>query len=660
MNLERLRLRDFGTYAGEQVVELGLEPDRPVVLVGGTNGAGKTTLLEAMLLCLHGRRALWDAISLRAYHEYVDSRLHRPPSDDGEPPAKSAEVELTFTQSEAGTESQFVVRRAWRRSAAGAITEHLTIHRDGLLLEDHTGDMAQSFLDGILPPALAGLFFFDGEKIQNLADDDTGRELRDAVRRLLGLDLLERLRQDLVRYASKVPGGGRGDAPQRRLAQAREAFDEAVVALDACLSREQELQASKQEIETALARLRARFEAEGGAIAEARTRLERRQQQARQRADRADQSLRELIVGLLPMALCPELTQAVIARLEHEDRLEQDEMVRRRVLERAEQLAARLGHDPQDEATTAAVLEVLAGPEADHRRVHDLSPMERLRVMDNMRVAREQVPGAAAELARALRRSRTQVAALQDALDRAPDPSDVAPLVEAMQEVGRSLGAVEQELREVERERSSLQHAHDNAEREVVRARDEVLMVADASDRSAAALRTVGALEEFEAATATAKLQAVEEHTARFFNRLSRKRELLSGVSIDPDTFALRLRRWDGGLLPKERLSAGERQLLAIALLWALRTVSGRPLPVVIDTPLARLDVEHRHRLLSDYLPNASHQVIVLATDSEVDGAAAAELESSVSHRYRLVHDVQTFSTRVEAGWFEERLARAR
>jgi DNA sulfur modification protein DndD len=125
-------------------------------------------------------------------------------------------------------------------------------------------------------------------------------------------------------------------------------------------------------------------------------------------------------------------------------------------------------------------------------------------------------------------------------------------------------------------------------------------------------------------------------------------------VHIDPEAFKVELRRWDGADLPRERLSAGEKQLLAISLLWALAKVSDRPLPVVIDTPLARLDRHHRDRQLTEYFPSVSHQVIVLSTDTEVDAEAAAELEPFISRAYELVHDVDECRTSVRDGYFAD------
>ena len=116
-------------------------------------------------------------------------------------------------------------------------------------------------------------------------------------------------------------------------------------------------------------------------------------------------------------------------------------------------------------------------------------------------------------------------------------------------------------------------------------------------------------------------------------------------IRVDLATFAFTLYR-AGHAFSRAQLSAGENQLLAIATLWALRELSGRATPVIIDTPLSRLDSQHRQTMLHDFLPRASHQVIVLATDAEIDAAAQKRLAPAIARIYRMEYDPATGATR--------------
>ena len=79
-------------------------------------------------------------------------------------------------------------------------------------------------------------------------------------------------------------------------------------------------------------------------------------------------------------------------------------------------------------------------------------------------------------------------------------------------------------------------------------------------------------------------------------------------VAISSKDFSVVLFDREDRPLPKDSLSAGEKQIYAIAMLWSLARTSGRPLPVIIDTPLGRLDSDHRRLLVERYFPHASHQ----------------------------------------------------
>ncbi len=126
----------------------------------------------------------------------------------------------------------------------------------------------------------------------------------------------------------------------------------------------------------------------------------------------------------------------------------------------------------------------------------------------------------------------------------------------------------------------------------------------------------------------------------------------LSELRIDPSNFSVELRNGDGRPISSDRLSAGERQLLAVSLLWGLGRASGRPLPVVTDTPLGRLDASHRVNLVERYFPHASHQMLILSTDEEIDRDYYQRLRPWISRSYRLEFDEQAGGTQVRTGYF--------
>jgi DNA sulfur modification protein DndD len=127
---------------------------------------------------------------------------------------------------------------------------------------------------------------------------------------------------------------------------------------------------------------------------------------------------------------------------------------------------------------------------------------------------------------------------------------------------------------------------------------------------------------------------------------------LVERVGIDPATFGITLYDHAGQALAKQRLSEGEKQIFAIAVLWGLARASARPLPAVIDTPMARLDTTHRRHLVERYFPDASHQVLISSTDTEVDRTYYQALQPAIARAYHLNYDDQTGATVGEEGCF--------
>ena len=93
---------------------------------------------------------------------------------------------------------------------------------------------------------------------------------------------------------------------------------------------------------------------------------------------------------------------------------------------------------------------------------------------------------------------------------------------------------------------------------------------------------------------------------------------------------------------------------MVISILWALAICSKKKLPVIIDTPLSRLDSAHRTSLITTYFPNASDQTIILSTDSEIDQKYYELMKGNVGDEFTLEYDDKSKCTHIQRGYFQE------
>ena len=148
------------------------------------------------------------------------------------------------------------------------------------------------------------------------------------------------------------------------------------------------------------------------------------------------------------------------------------------------------------------------------------------------------------------------------------------------------------------------------------------------------------------------KVDRLSKKMSECFKRLITKEGLIENICIDSKTLKFSYYDNQGLEVDKMILSAGEKQLLVIAMLWALGICANTEFPLIIDTPLARLDSNHRASLINNYFPYASEQVIILSTDQEIGVSDYALLKPNIGKEYILQYHENTMSSTVEEGYF--------
>jgi DNA sulfur modification protein DndD len=638
---------------------------RPVVLVGGHNGAGKTTILEAIRLCLYGRLALGSRVTDSEYERHLRERIHR--TKGALIHASGAAITLEIEHSRAGERSVYTVTRSWNTRGA-TIQEQLSILRNGSPLENLDSQFWSDFVRSLVPPGLSQLFFFDGEKIQKLAEDDSEYEaLGESIKALLGLDLVERLSADLDVYVSRkqrelIVNSG---ASQRlkELDQDAQRLQEEIKKLH---EEEAHHRTQAEHFASQVTKAEHRLAQGGEGLASKRGELREGAAILKTALVQVEDELRTLFEGALPFAACPTLSAQVSQQLAKEAALERFEAssaetaeALRRAAERLTKgsVAQRLALDAQGKKEVTRALTALATElgelPADLRgttRLHQVSSNDRDTILGVLKEA-SNLPSRVSELTVQLLRVEKELGDTQVKLNMVPDSNELTPLVKELARSQEKLARHEADLKFVAESLQEKQKALTQVARERARLEAAESSSGESGGRLALVGRVRTTLDRYLAELTQAKVTELEKVATECFQRLCRKAGLVSAIRISVPDFRTTLLDAVGRELPKKDLSAGEKQIYAISLLWGLAKVSGRPLPMIVDTPLGRLDSHHRSHLVSRYFSVAAHQVVILSTDTEIDEALFAELKPAVSHSIRLVNHAEGW-TEVEEGYF--------
>ena len=203
MILQSIELDNYGVFRGKHVFNLTPDPheNRPIILFGGLNGSGKTTLFEGIKLCLYGRKNFKDFRTKKAYHSYLKRKIKPLNPQHGRKYTGAIELNIEFNNF--GVKDTYSVRRNWKVDG-DEVEEQFRVLKNGHILGPIEQEYSQVFIANLIPMGISNRFFFDGEKIQELAEDtpDNGF-LKEALDSILGLDIIKTLAKDLRIYALK-------------------------------------------------------------------------------------------------------------------------------------------------------------------------------------------------------------------------------------------------------------------------------------------------------------------------------------------------------------------------------------------------------------------------------------------------------------------------
>ncbi|PSB41682.1 DNA sulfur modification protein DndD [filamentous cyanobacterium Phorm 6] len=663
MQFLELVLKNFGPYAGTQTINLRPEKDGnpcPVILFGGMNGGGKTTLMDAIRLALYGGRAQCSTRGNLSYSDFLNQSINR-----HTPALEDTRVELIFEQVQDDKLTQFKIVRYWKKLD---IKDSLSILIYSEVVNDWWSDKAitntwDEYIETLLPVGISNLFLFDGEQVKELAELETPPEfVVGAIKSLLGLELAERLAVDLEILAGRKRKEIAGKTDLAALEKIEQTFQEITDKKELAIEKRGSLKNEFDKAETNQKQASEKFIYQGGKIAADRSQLDRQLNDYRNQAEKTRHAMMELASNTLPLALISPLLIAAKTQAETEASQQQAKIAQSVIKQRSDRLLNYIAEISLNTQQLDKIqdfirqedqeLEQQAGTDAPPWMNANNNNIQQLENLLGYQIPAQQ--NQATEQIAEVKNIESEIDFTDRQLAAAASPEAYEKLELEVRNAQKAVAIAAAALESADRHIAELDKESAQTQKELESYSSEYITIRNSQHVISSIAKAQATLKLFKEKLTLKKLNKLEIEITDCFRYLLHKTDLVHRVAIDTDTFSLSIYDPEGKLVPKHRLSAGEKQLLAIAFLWGLARVSGRQLPVAIDTPLGRLDSSHRNNLVERYFPSASHQVILLSTDTEIRKVEYDKLQEleAIARSYLLNYDSAKRQTTVEPGYF--------
>lgn len=654
MILDKLSLHNFAIYKGEQEFDLNpVSKTKPIILIGAMNGSGKTTFLQSIDFLLYGKNSNTFKSQNLSYEGYLEKNIHKDHKDEG------ASISLNFRKQTRGKEENFKVVRMWKKNGE-KIKENLFVYVNDNLDDLITKDW-DNFIEQILPAKVAQLFFFDGEKIEQLADLDQSKEvLRKAIDSLLGLEIVTRLNLDLEEFAKKSAVLSKDDKDLKTINELENQVNLINQDIKKLEEKKIKLEDDSTKIKFEISSLDQELERSGLSFFEKKKQIEL----ALENKNKENEELKNQLINIAseegPLLIVRKEIKEIEEKLLNNINQNKKDLASEEKNNLIKDIKLFVEKDCNDHNFREKLFNFLLSRQTKTFSLNeDFSKINGLNFENLKDIQNKILPDLDKKInfnLNQLKENIIDIERLEIEFKKIPAEDKIKPIINKQEslkiEVIQILGAIKQINEQIEQKNSEKRPKEFQLKKLYQIQSDKKTELLDSERFVVFSEKTQIIMDEFKKRVLEHHILKLENFIKECFNFLIRKKEFLEKVKIDINNFELLLFDKKNRNIETSTLSAGERQLLAVAILWALAKASNKLSPTIIDTPLGRLDSKHRLNLVEKYFPNASHQVILLSTDEEINKNYLNIMKDSVSKSYLINFDPKLNGTVVEKGYF--------
>ncbi|MGG0338153.1 DNA sulfur modification protein DndD [Priestia aryabhattai] len=666
MLLKKLIFDNYKTYYGYQEIDLYIpkevreEKGQNIILLGGLNGAGKTTILKAILYVLFGKRGISESEYKRLFSNVINNSFF----DEG---GRQCSVSLIL-ETDSGEEWTLKVKWYFDQSKRMSHEEReLDVKKKGSSLAKHARidniEVFNRFIDRIIPYHAAPFFIFDGEEIKDIILRQNSNEMKEAIHKITGMEAYKQLLLDLRTLKSSLENKLAKSVSQVKLNNIQREAEEVEGTITILESKRKKFLLEIEKYKQLISQANQERNEKIAQNSKSREVIVKNQSRVATQLEGSTKELNEFLQENTVNIILREKILKLKKQLKLENEINHKKVLQNASLSPYRRFIDQLLSKSITPALTDHQLEQIKkiGEEvwikendikhsvpSDFQELHDISNndyhyLTTLTVKDKSQVA---------NLINKVEKLQQELNKLEFDIRNAPEAVNIEEENKKIDVLVKRSGELESKFRTLNKRLSNSLEEKTNLLNKLSRISSQDVNLEELQRRYIQVESTIKVMEQYVSGLTTMKATYIKEEFSKMLRQLFRKQDEFGKIEFDINTYTIRLYNDRMQEISIQDRSAGEMQMIASALIWALTKASDLSLPVVIDTPLGRLDSYHRNHLINHYYKELSEQVIILSTDTEITQEYVALMEKNSYKQYMLDYDENKKYTVIRDGYF--------
>jgi DNA sulfur modification protein DndD len=662
---KKLIFDNYKTYYGHQEVNFYIPEDvrqsekKNIILLGGLNGAGKTTILKAIHYILFGKRGITESEHKRLFSNVLNNTFYEEGGRDC-----SATLIL-----ENDTREEWELKVTWSFNHNKLLIKEnrdLTVRKPGAIHGKHAHvDNIEAFnkiIDRMIPYHAAPFFIFDGEEIKDIILRQNSEEMKSAIQKISGMDAYKELLSDLQVVQKDLENKLTSSVSSAKLNNVKKELATVNEEIEKMEKRKRIYLIEKSDLRAKLEELKSIRSQKMSSNSKSRETIVKKQAQLSTELEMTEKEfINQFNEYSLNIILRNKITK-LKKRLRQENEIKQQQIISKASLKPYHNFINQLLSKSVNPPLTPVQLEQIKklGEEIwakenkvkindnDIKVVHDIAPNDYSLIL-NLPIKDKHI---ITSLINSIDKKKNDINQLETEIRNAPEAADYSAESNLIDIHTIKLGEIELKLKTT---LIRLTKANENKTKllnqftRLTSNEDDTEHVAEKLDYTRRLLKVV---EQFVRQSTLIKATFIKEEFTSMLSKLFRKQDEFSNIDFDINTYTIKLFNDRGQEVSIQDRSAGEMQMISSALIWALTKASDLSLPMVIDTPLGRLDSYHRNHLINYYYKELSQQVIILSTDTEITDEYVKLMKNNSYKQYMLDYDEKKKYTIIRDGYF--------